>query len=91
VDILKIDKSFIDHLDGDGEEAALARAILSLGQTLELQTIAEGVESGGQADELKRLDCDMAQGYFFARPTSRSELLALLQSRSQSMTARVLS
>ncbi|MEW6473986.1 MAG: EAL domain-containing protein [Actinomycetota bacterium] len=82
VDILKIDKSFIDHLESEGENGALARAILGLGQTLQLQTVAEGVERGGQADELQRLDCDMAQGYFYARPTPRADLLALLKGGS---------
>jgi diguanylate cyclase (GGDEF)-like protein/PAS domain S-box-containing protein len=79
VDILKVDRSFVARLDGDDEQAVVARAVLSLGRTLQLQTVAEGVESPSQADELRKLDCNMAQGYFFARPADAIGVTALLQ------------
>jgi diguanylate cyclase (GGDEF)-like protein/PAS domain S-box-containing protein len=82
VDIVKIDRSFIAHLDGDDEQANLARAVLGLGRTLQLQTVAEGVESDDQATELRRLECSLAQGYYFARPTDRVTLAALLRNHS---------
>jgi len=85
VDIVKIDRSFISQLDGDGEQANLARAVLGLGRTLHLETVAEGVESGEQATELRRLECNLAQGYYFARPTDRATVVGLLR-RDPSVT-----
>jgi len=82
VDIVKIDRSFISHLDGDDEQANLARAVLGLGRTLQLQTVAEGVESDDQATELRRLECGLAQGYYFARPADRATLAALLRNHA---------
>jgi diguanylate cyclase (GGDEF)-like protein len=75
VDILKIDRSFVEQLPGDG--AALARSIVRLGQSLHLEVIAEGVEDDAQRSELRRLGCGRAQGYLFseARPVSAAELL----------------
>jgi diguanylate cyclase (GGDEF)-like protein/PAS domain S-box-containing protein len=87
VDILKVDRSFVACLDGDDDQAAVARAVLSLGRTLQLQTVAEGVESLGQADELRRLECDMAQGYYFARPADAIRVTALLQQGTGSLIA----
>jgi diguanylate cyclase (GGDEF)-like protein/PAS domain S-box-containing protein len=79
VDIVKIDRSFISQLEGNDEHANLARAVLSLGRTLHLETVAEGVESSGQAAELRRLECNLAQGYYFARPTDRETVAGLLR------------
>ncbi len=79
VDILKIDKSFVDRLDGNDDQGILARAVVGLGRTLQLETVAEGVESGLQVDELKKLDCNLAQGYHFARPADAATVGALLQ------------
>jgi EAL domain-containing protein (putative c-di-GMP-specific phosphodiesterase class I) len=79
VDIIKIDRSFISQLQGDGEQANLARAVLGLGRTLRLQTVAEGVECDEQAAELRRLECNLAQGFFFARPTDSATVAGILQ------------
>ena len=68
VDMLKIAKTFVDDLDGRGENSAFASAILALGVTLQLTTLAEGVEHSWQVAELRRLGCSLAQGYHFARP-----------------------
>ena len=68
VDMLKIAKTFVDDLDGRGENSAFASAILALGVTLKLVTLAEGVEEPWQVAELRRLGCSLAQGYHFARP-----------------------
>jgi EAL domain-containing protein (putative c-di-GMP-specific phosphodiesterase class I) len=68
IDMLKIAKTFVDDLDGRGENSAFASAILALGLTLQMTTIAEGVEHPWQAAELRRLGCDLAQGFHFARP-----------------------
>jgi EAL domain-containing protein (putative c-di-GMP-specific phosphodiesterase class I) len=66
--MLKIAKTFVDDLDGRGENSAFASAILALGLTLKLTTLAEGVEHSWQVAELRRLGCSLAQGYHFARP-----------------------
>jgi diguanylate cyclase (GGDEF)-like protein len=68
VDILKIDRSFVDQLPGDG--VALARSIVRLGESMGLEVIAEGVEADAQRTELTRLGCLVGQGYLFmpARP-----------------------
>ncbi len=79
VDILKIDKSFIDGLREEDGESALARAIIALGETLGLRTVAEGVEVEEQAAWLIEQGCHMAQGYHFARPMNRQAFEELLQ------------
>ena len=68
IDVLKIDKSFVDDVAGGGQPAALAAAIIALGDALALHTVAEGVESAEQAAALRTMGCPLAQGYHFARP-----------------------
>ncbi|MBT0773837.1 EAL domain-containing protein [Kineosporia sp. J2-2] len=68
VDILKIDRSFVERLSGTDAEDSLVQSIVQLGQTLQLETIAEGIEEPGQLLALRRLGCTMAQGYHFGRP-----------------------
>jgi diguanylate cyclase (GGDEF)-like protein len=81
IDILKIDKSFVDRLGLQDTESPLACAVVTLGSTLSLRTIAEGVETEGQFDRLRDLGCLYGQGYLFARPLSNAEVSQLLQSR----------
>ncbi|MDR7273898.1 putative bifunctional diguanylate cyclase/phosphodiesterase [Catenuloplanes atrovinosus] len=78
VDILKIDRSFVAKLDGTPEGAAVAETVLRLSQMMHLETVAEGVESPGQAAELAGLGCVNAQGYHFARPMAADEVSDLL-------------
>jgi len=68
VDILKIDRSFVTGVDGGVKESTLCRAILALGNSLGLQTLAEGIETTGQLGALRTLGCDLGQGFLFARP-----------------------
>ena len=79
VDILKIDKSFVDGVSGSIEESALTRAIVKMGEELNLQTVAEGVEEEGQVLRLRAMKCRYAQGYFFSRPTDVEGMDVLLQ------------
>jgi diguanylate cyclase (GGDEF)-like protein len=74
VDILKIDKSFIDRIGDESGAPGLTSAIIALGATLRMETVAEGVELASQAAELARLKCRFAQGYYFSRPVSADEV-----------------
>nr|WP_240947814.1 EAL domain-containing protein [Planosporangium mesophilum] len=79
VDILKIDKSFVDGVATNHEDAALAQTIVQLGRTLNLQTLAEGIESVEQSSQLEALGCTYGQGYLFARPTAPEQVETLLR------------
>ncbi|HLZ28778.1 MAG TPA: EAL domain-containing protein [Chloroflexota bacterium] len=78
LDILKIDKSFVDRITDRSDRAGLARAIIQLGKTLKLRVVAEGVEQPEQADVLRALGCDLGQGYYFDRPLDAAALSARL-------------
>jgi EAL domain-containing protein (putative c-di-GMP-specific phosphodiesterase class I) len=73
VDVLKIDRSFVDGLGKDLEDSAVVAAVVSLADTLGLTTIAEGVETRLQRDCLVALGCSLAQGYLFARPVAATD------------------
>lgn len=68
VDVLKIDRAFVQDMDNDENAQAIVRTILSLSRTLALRTVAEGVETERQAELLRASGCDLLQGYLFARP-----------------------
>ena len=68
IDVLKIDRSFINDINRDAETSALTAAIIDLGAILHLQTIAEGVEDAEQLDRLRELGCDFCQGFYLHRP-----------------------
>jgi diguanylate cyclase (GGDEF)-like protein/PAS domain S-box-containing protein len=73
VETLKIDKSFISGLGKDPKDRLIASATISLAQTLKLAVVAEGVETARQATHLRKLGCDLAQGYYFAKPLTSEE------------------
>jgi diguanylate cyclase (GGDEF)-like protein len=83
VDVIKIDRAFVEGVSRGGADAALARTILTLGQTLGLQTVAEGVETEPERVQLERLGCVLAQGYLFARPKPADEVTAWIRRRAQ--------
>lgn len=68
LDEIKIDRSFVRDVLTDGNDAAIARTIIALAQSLELAVVAEGVETGAQRDWLARHGCQTFQGYYFGRP-----------------------
>jgi diguanylate cyclase (GGDEF)-like protein/PAS domain S-box-containing protein len=70
IDIIKIDKSFVDQLSVTVEGERMVRAVIDLARTLGLTAIAEGVEEAEQATALRRLGCPLAQGFHYARPMS---------------------
>jgi diguanylate cyclase (GGDEF)-like protein/PAS domain S-box-containing protein len=74
LDVLKIDKRFVDGIGRGGSEAALARTIIALGDSLSLHTVAEGVARPQQQEQLRALGCSYAQGFLFAHPLSAAEI-----------------
>ena len=89
IDTLKIDRSFVQHIgDQDGcDNGILAQAIISLGHSLNLTVIAEGVETGEQLKFLKAHQCDEVQGFYFCKPTVAGEFAKMLAERLVEATA----
>ena len=83
VNALKIDRSFIAGLTTGPESAAIVSTIITLANSLGLSVIAEGVETDGQADILRRLKCDEMQGYLFSKPLPPEEIGAFLRRWTQ--------
>jgi diguanylate cyclase (GGDEF)-like protein len=80
LDAVKIDRSFVEDVTEGTRQAALVHAILELCRTLELDTVAEGVETREQAVRLTELGCELAQGFLFGRPMTGTELARRLES-----------
>jgi diguanylate cyclase (GGDEF)-like protein/PAS domain S-box-containing protein len=79
IDKLKIDQSFVRDLGSDPDDAAIVRAIIQMARSLNLRTIAEGVETADMLHLLHIFGCDEAQGYHFARPMAADELANYLR------------
>jgi EAL domain-containing protein (putative c-di-GMP-specific phosphodiesterase class I) len=82
LDQLKIDQSFVRDVLTDANDATIARTIVTLGQSLGLAVIAEGVETQAQRDFLARHNCDAFQGYLFSRPLPADQFDAYIAARS---------
>jgi len=78
VDVLKIDQSFIAGLGPDPEDSTIVAAVVSLADTLELEAIAEGVETHDQLTRLRALGCRLAQGYYFAEPAEAEAVAKMI-------------
>ena len=74
IDALKVDREFVDGLGSEAEDTAIVAAVLSMARALELDVIAEGVETPAQLAWLRGLRCDFAQGYLLARPLPAEQL-----------------
>jgi EAL domain-containing protein (putative c-di-GMP-specific phosphodiesterase class I) len=78
VDVIKVDRSFIADLGLGTDRATLARGILELVRTLQVSTVAEGVETAEQLDELRTVRCELGQGFMFSRPVPAEAITRLL-------------
>jgi diguanylate cyclase (GGDEF)-like protein/PAS domain S-box-containing protein len=78
IDVVKVDRSFVADLDDRPQDQAIVSAVVELGHTLDLTTIAEGVETERQLELLRVLGCDLAQGFHFARPRPPDEITDLI-------------
>jgi EAL domain-containing protein (putative c-di-GMP-specific phosphodiesterase class I) len=80
VDMLKIDRSFVNGLTSSGTGRTVAQTIIALGKAFDMETVAEGVETPEQFDILAHLGCDQSQGYLHSRPLSVADIEPLMRS-----------
>jgi len=81
IDILKIDKSFVDEIVTGKEEAKTIKAVLMVANVFDLITVAEGIETKIQEDFLINLGVDLGQGYYFSKPKPKDEIIEFIVSR----------
>jgi EAL domain-containing protein (putative c-di-GMP-specific phosphodiesterase class I) len=78
INFLKIDRSFVSKMQSNHENGEIIRSIIMLADNLEIEVIAEGIETGEQAKRLKDLNCKFGQGYYFSKPVDREQAGYLL-------------
>jgi EAL domain-containing protein (putative c-di-GMP-specific phosphodiesterase class I) len=78
-DILKIDRSFVAGMAANSPDSALVAAAIAMGRALEMEVVAEGIETSEQVADLRELGCPLGQGFLFARPLPPEELDGLLE------------
>ncbi len=89
VDVLKVDRSFVDGLGTSQQDVAIVQGIIALAQSLGLTVTGEGVETAEQAAHLKRLGCDLAQGFHYSRPLPAADLEMLLSGSAEAVLPAV--
>jgi diguanylate cyclase (GGDEF)-like protein/PAS domain S-box-containing protein len=87
VHCLKVDRSFISRMDDDNDSQEIVRLIIAMAHTLNLKVVAEGTETEQQINTLRRLNCEMAQGYFFSRPVPAEAIADLLHQSAKRAAA----
>jgi diguanylate cyclase (GGDEF)-like protein/PAS domain S-box-containing protein len=88
IDTLKIDKSFVQDLCTDPDDASIVKAIVTLGHAMDLKVVAEGVETQEQLEYLTLLGCDILQGFLFSEPLTSLDFFELLVAQSEVLAAR---
>jgi diguanylate cyclase (GGDEF)-like protein/PAS domain S-box-containing protein len=78
IDTIKVDKSFVNDVTTDPDDQAITQAIISMAHSLQLETVAEGVETKDQLDVLRAQGCDIIQGYLFSKPLPANEISLML-------------
>jgi diguanylate cyclase (GGDEF)-like protein/PAS domain S-box-containing protein len=79
IDVLKVDRSFVSWNKTPIVSDGVARAIVSIGESLSMRTVAEGVETREQLDQMRQLGCSIGQGYFFSKPLARDDFVQFLR------------
>ena len=79
IDIIKIDRSFIDKISNEDVQAPMVEAIIQLARILGLEIVAEGIETEGQRKALERMGCEFSQGFLFSKPVDGDDLIALIK------------
>jgi diguanylate cyclase (GGDEF)-like protein len=87
VDVLKVDKAFIDRVTLDSQDAALTEAIIAMSSRMNLTTVAEGVEDSGQAAWLSGVHCDYGQGFLWSKPVALDQARLLLADQAAGLIA----
>ncbi len=88
VNTLKIDRTFVSSMDTDADNRAIVRTIIALAHSLGLRVVAEGTETLEEVNELLKLDCEYAQGYFFSRPVDEATATQMLMTVQCGQTPR---
>jgi diguanylate cyclase (GGDEF)-like protein/PAS domain S-box-containing protein len=83
INILKLDKSFVDDLLTSGDRGALVQAIIHLALSLDLDLVVEGIESSAQSQRLRAMGCKLAQGFFYSRPIAPADIELLLYDQAR--------
>ena len=83
INTLKIDKSFVNRMEGSQENMGLVPAIMSMAHTMGINVIAEGIETPEQLAQLRALNCDFGQGYLFSRPVESKLASELIMAAPQ--------
>lgn len=78
IDVIKIDRTFIEHISDKPDDAAIAAAIIALAKSLQLKVVAKGVETLEQLQFLRHYDCDIAQGFYYSRPLPAKDFIDYL-------------
>ncbi|WP_370324913.1 EAL domain-containing protein [Euzebya sp.] len=78
VDLLKIDRVFVERFGDDDRADVIARGVVGIARALALATVAEGIETSGQARQVRSFGCDLGQGFLFGRPVPAADLTAIL-------------
>ena len=79
IDVLKMDMSFVRNMNKDEKCLKLVELVISIAKFLNVPVVAEGVEDAGQVEALKKMGCDIIQGYYFSKPLPAEEFAALLK------------
>jgi EAL domain-containing protein (putative c-di-GMP-specific phosphodiesterase class I) len=87
VDVLKLDKSFVDDITSNGRQAVIAAGLCNVARGLDLETVAEGVETAAQAERLYELGYEAAQGHHFAKALPVEEVTALMIGQAEALAA----
>ena len=86
IDMVKMDQSFVNDLSAGRGDQALVRSVVELGEALDMQIVAEGIESRAQLDHLSEMRCNVGQGYFFARPLDSDGMSEMLDDQRAAAT-----